>query len=85
MARRERKLEVVAVLERFMANPRGTRQEIRVKLGVLSAPEFYAWTVFLCDGLLQLNPALKSSSVRKGAEAAFQLLARAPTFTSNLE
>ena len=51
--------EVVSVLERYMADPARTRHELRVKLGVLDklAAEVFALTVFLCDGLLQLNPA----------------------------
>ena len=34
VARKEEHWEVVSLLERFMANPTQTRQELRVKLGV---------------------------------------------------
>ena len=59
IARRNRKTEVVSLLERFIANPAQTRREVRAKLGVLDelAAEVFALTVFLCDGLLQLKPA----------------------------
>ena len=54
IARKEDKIEVVLVLERFIANPNQTRQELRVKLGLLDAlaAEFFAVIVFLCDDLL---------------------------------
>ena len=59
IAQREKKTEVVSVLERFMANSSQTRHELRVKLGLLAelAAEVFALTVFLCDDLLQLKPA----------------------------
>ena len=43
-----------------MANPVLTRYELRVKLGVLDAlaAEVFALTIFLCDDLLQLKPAI---------------------------
>ena len=52
----------VTLLERFMANPERTQYEVRVKLGVLDevAAEVFALTVFVCDDLLQLKPALTS-------------------------
>jgi len=51
--------QVVALLERFRANPSQTRHALRVKLGVLDemAAKIFALTVFLCDDLLQLKPA----------------------------
>jgi len=60
------KTEIVAVLERFMANPAQTRHEVLVKLGVLDklAAEVYATTVFLCDGLLQLKPPSDPAATR---------------------
>ena len=60
IARKENKTEVVSVLERFIANPAQTRHELRVKFGVLDelAAEVFALTVFLCDDLLHLKPAL---------------------------
>jgi len=59
IARRKCKTEAVSLLKRFIANPAQTRQEVRVKLGVLDelAAEVFALTVFLCDGFLQLKPA----------------------------
>jgi len=52
--------EVVSVLERFVANSFQTRHELRVKLRVAEelAADIFALTVFLCDDLLQLKPAL---------------------------
>jgi len=56
--------EVVVLLESFEINPAQTRHEVRVKLGVLDelAAEVFALTVFLCDDLLQLKPALGATS-----------------------
>ena len=58
IARKIQSMEVVSLLERFVANPAQTRHELRVKLGVLDelAAENFALVVFLCDGLLQLKP-----------------------------
>ena len=44
IARRNRKTEVVSLLERFIANPAQTRREVRAKLGVLDelAAEVFA-------------------------------------------
>ena len=60
MARHRNKTDVVSLLERFVSNPAQTRHEVHVKLGVLDAlaAEVFALAVFLCDGLLQLKPAL---------------------------
>jgi len=60
IARKRKNTEVVSLLKRFMAKSAQTRHEVRVKLGVLDelAAEVYALTVFLCDDLLQLKPAL---------------------------
>ena len=64
IAKEEGKSRVVTLLERFLANPEEIRHELRVKLGVLDelAAEVFALTIFLCDDLLQLNPALASSA-----------------------
>jgi len=64
MAREYEMTEVVSVLEGFIDNPTLTRHGLRVKLGVLYelAAEVFALTVFLCDDLLQLKPALASNS-----------------------
>jgi len=71
IARKENKTEVVSVLERFIANPAQTRHERRVKLGILDAlaAEVFALTVFLCDDLLQLKPALASTTAASAAQA----------------
>ena len=55
----------MSLLERFLANPSQTRHELRVKLGVLNelAAEVFALTVFLCDDLLQLKPAIITTTV----------------------
>ena len=60
IAREKERPDIVSLLERFMASPEQTRHEVRVKLGVLDelAAEIFALTVFLCDDLLQLKPAL---------------------------
>ena len=72
IARKNCKTEVVSVLERFMANPEHTRHELRVKLGVVDeqAAEGFALTVFLCDGLLQLKPALTTTTTASAATDA---------------
>ena len=64
IARAEKFDKVSALLERFVVNPTQTRHELRVKLGVLDevAAEIFALTVFLCDDLLHLKPALASST-----------------------
>ena len=64
IARGEKGAKVVELLERFIANPIQTRHEVCVKLGFPDelAAELYAATVFLCDDLLQLKPALVSSN-----------------------
>ena len=61
----------MSVLERFIANPAQTRHERRVKLGILDAlaAEVFALTVFLCDDLLQLKPALASTTAASAAQA----------------
>ena len=66
IAREKNKTEVVSLLERFIANPTQSCHEVRVKLGVLDelAAEVFALTVFLCDDLLQLKPALNSAAFR---------------------
>jgi len=56
MARKGENAPIIAVLERFLANPAQTRCELRVKLGVLGAADVFALAVFLCDDLLQLKP-----------------------------
>jgi len=66
IAREEDQTEAVSLLERFIANPALTRHEVRVKLGMLDelAAEVFALTVFLCDDLLQLKPALDTAATR---------------------
>jgi len=58
--------EAVSVLQRFIANPALTRHELRVRLGFTEAlaAEVFALTVFLCDGLLQLKPAIVTTTTR---------------------
>ena len=54
IARKLKRAEAVSLLERFIDNPNQTRQEVRVKLGVLDelAADVFALIVFLCDDLL---------------------------------
>jgi len=56
---------VAELLDRFVANPAETRHEVLAVLGVLDekAAYFFAVTIFLCDELLQLTPALTTSGV----------------------
>jgi len=55
--------KISSLLKSFGTNPEQTRYEVRVKLGALDelAAEVFALIVFLCDGVLQLKPALISS------------------------
>jgi len=80
IASAEEKAEVVSLLERFVANPTQTRHEVRMKLGVLGelAAEVFALTVFLCDGLLQLNPAFGSLPSNDGAVHFFAIASKMP-------
>ena len=73
IARKKRRREIVKLLERFIANPAQTRHEVRVKLGVLDelAAEVFALTVFLCDDLLQLKPALTTTTPASAATTRF--------------
>jgi len=66
IARKENMTEAVSVLQRFIANPALTRHELRVRLGFTEAlaAEVFALTVFLCDGLLQLKPAIVTTTTR---------------------
>jgi len=59
-----KRTEVMSILGRFITHPAQTRHEVRVKLGVLDklAAEVFALTVFLCDDLLQLQPAASAAS-----------------------
>ena len=64
VARNRERTEVVSLLEKFMANPRQARHEVRAKLGFADelAAEIFALMVFLCDDLLQLKPAALASN-----------------------
>jgi len=76
IARKRRETEVVSVLEQFIANPSQTRHEIRVKLEVLDelADEVFALTVFHCDDLLHLKPAIDDDTSKPAATATRFLL-----------
>jgi len=80
IARREEH-DVVALLEGFTTNQTLTCHEIQVKLGLLDevAAEVFALTVFLCDDLFQLKPALANP-----AEVAFKSLARSLIFRERI-
>jgi len=64
---------VVSLLERFTANAALTRYEIRMKLGVLDelAAQVFALIVFLCDDLLQLKPALVTTTFNPAVATRF--------------
>ena len=70
------------MLERFIANPTQTRYEIHVKLGFPDqlAAEVFALTVFLCDDLLRLKPALPITTITASAAATrfFTITKRLP-------
>jgi len=72
IARDEGETGVVSLLERFMTNPTQTRYEVRVKLvpDEVTA-EVFSLTVFLCDDLLQLKPALSSTTAASAAATRF--------------
>ena len=71
IATRKGHTDVVSLLERLTANPTRTFHEVRVKLGVLGelAAEVFALTIFLCDDLLQLKPALNPAVTPNSASA----------------
>jgi len=58
------KNEAMNLLQRFTVNQAQTRHEVRVTLGVLDelAAGIFALIVFLCDDLLQLKPALATTT-----------------------
>jgi len=64
--------EEVRLLERFVADPAGTRNALRVEMGVVEADaaELFATMVFLCDDYLNLNLNLKASSARQDRKAS---------------
>jgi hypothetical protein len=76
IARKEKKAEVVSLLERFMANLIQTRREIRIELGLVDelAAELFAMTVFLCDDFLRLKEA--NSPAATGAARFFKIAAQ---------
>ena len=63
----------MSLLERFTANAALTRYEIRMKLGVLDelAAQVFALIVFLCDDLLQLKPALVTTTFNPAVATRF--------------
>jgi len=77
IARRVEKTKVVDVLESFLTNSTQTRREVRVKHGVLDelAAEVFALTVFQCDDLLSLKPALALTTSNPAAVFRFFIMA----------
>jgi len=77
IARKINSDQAVSVLERFLANPAQTRHELRMKFGILDelAAEVFAFTVFLCDDLLQLKPA---SDPAADATRFFSIVSKLP-------
>ena len=57
---------VVSLLERFVANPAQTRNEVCVELGVLNelVAEFYAIIIFFCDDIFRVRQQPKCDAVR---------------------
>lgn len=64
--KRERKAEVVRLLERFQENPGRTREEVRGGLGFFEekAAALFAQVVFVCDRLAVVSPAAPASTSR---------------------
>ena len=56
IAQREKKPEVVTLLESFMAHPKQTRLKVRVKLLDELTAKVFALVILMCDDLLQLKP-----------------------------
>jgi len=63
-AKQWKKIEVVALLERFKENPVETRHALRVELGWYNelAAEMFAMVVFVSDGLLKIKDAASSAA-----------------------
>ena len=80
IARESKKSEVVALLERFIANPRLTRHDLRAMLGSPDelAAALFAVIVFLCDDLLQLRLALVSTTATTATTRFFTIASKLP-------
>jgi len=80
IARERRNTEVVSLLEKFVAHSAQTRHELRVQLGMLDAlaAEIFALTVFLCDDLLQLKPALATTTAATNALRFYSIISKLP-------
>ena len=68
VAKKWRRTEVVALLERFKSDAAQTRHVMRVELGLLDelAAEMFALVVFVSDGLLQINDTATLSLAWRG-------------------
>jgi len=75
-AKRQGMKEAEVLLERFVDNPKLTRQEIRGKL----VAEVFTLIIFVCDDLLQSRPAVASSdsSVADDVARIFAIAKRLP-------
>jgi len=87
IARQNNNMKVVALLERFVTNQGQTRHEVRLSLGLQDevAAEIFAFVVFLCFDLLQLNPALASTTTGVTAAAAVRFFAIARRLPMELQ
>lgn len=67
--------EVVSLLEKFKEDPRKTRFQLRVELGLFdaAAAEIFALVIFLCDGLLD-----HQRQTSTGTDRFFQIARRLP-------
>jgi hypothetical protein len=67
--------DVAALLERFQADPAATRQAVRQELGWhdCASGDLYALVVFLCDGLLHIQPGQETSQPARFLAIAFRL------------
>ena len=73
-AKQWKKIEVVALLERFKENPVETRHALRVELGWYNelAAEMFAMVVFVSDGLLKIKDTTPSPAARFSIARRFQ-------------
>ena len=72
--------ETSLLLRRFFSNPAVTRFEVRLELGFPEqlAAAVFALVVFLCDGLLEINPGLESNETTLAAVRFFMIARQLP-------
>ena len=79
IARNEKMVEVVSLLKKFVAKPAQTRHELRLRLAPEElAAEVYTLTIFLCDDLLRLKPALITKKQSGATHRFFGIVRKLP-------